>query len=128
MDKPDFNYYRTVVSTQNDPDILQSELKDLINECVAYIETEPVAEVPCSDVLSAVQSAVNRQLCDARDYYDGMQRSVDRHKNKSCDKSSLMLTQEEAIDNLNNARADVELMVKAQTFVRDKLPELIEGR
>ena len=52
MDKPDFNYYRTVVSTQNDPDILQSELKDLINECVAYIETESVTEVPCSVGLS----------------------------------------------------------------------------
>ena len=54
MAKPDFNYYRTVVSTQNDPDILQSELKDLINECVAYIETEPVVEVPCSAWLSDV--------------------------------------------------------------------------
>lgn len=52
MDKPDFNYYRTVVSTQNDPDILKSELKDLINECVAYIEKEPVTEVPCSVGLS----------------------------------------------------------------------------
>ena len=52
MDKPDFNYYRTVVSTQNDPDILQSELKDLINECVAYIG-EAAPSVPFNEVLCA---------------------------------------------------------------------------
>jgi hypothetical protein len=88
----------------------------------------PVAEVPCGDVLSAVQSAVNHRLCDARDYHDGMQRSVGRHKNKSYDKSSLMHTHQEAVDNLNEAYADVELWMKAQAFVRDELPGLLEGR
>ena len=48
MKKPDFDYYRMVVSTQNDPDILQSELKDLINESVAYIEKDDGSKVPCS--------------------------------------------------------------------------------
>jgi hypothetical protein len=49
MKKPDFDYYRMVVSTQHDPDILQSELKDLINESVAYIEKDDGSKVPCSD-------------------------------------------------------------------------------
>jgi hypothetical protein len=91
-------------------------------------KTESGVELPCSGVLSAVQSAVNHRLCDARDHYDGMQRSVDRHKNKNCDKNSLMNTYQDAINLLNEAHADVELLMKAQTFVKDKLPKLIEGR
>ena len=92
-------------------------------------KTDTVAKSPaCNDVLSAVQSAVNHQLCDARDHYDGMQRSVDRHKSNNCDKNSLMNTYQDAMKALNEAHADVERWMKAQAFVRDKLPKLIEGR
>jgi len=68
MDKPDFNYYRMVVSTQNDPNILQSELKDLINECIAYINKKPVAKVPCCAGLSAFTDGDKREIdiLDAR--------------------------------------------------------------
>ena len=58
MKKPDFDYYRKVVSTQHDPDILQSELKDLINESVAYIEKDDGSKVPCSAGLDAMLEVV----------------------------------------------------------------------
>ncbi len=64
MKKPDFDYYRMVVSTQHDPDILQSELKDLIKECVAYIETAPVPEVPCSALLSVIYDELEWLNCE----------------------------------------------------------------
>ena len=89
---------------------------------------DAVSQSELNDVLSAVQSAVNHQLCDARDYYDGMQRSVDRHKSMNCDKNSLMNTYQDAIKALNEAHADVERWMKTQAFARDKLPKLIEGR
>jgi hypothetical protein len=53
MKKPDFDYYRMVVSTQHDPDILQSELKDLINESVAYIEKASGSKVPLQRLVMA---------------------------------------------------------------------------
>ena len=82
MDKPDFDYYRMVVSTQNDPDILQSELKDLINESVAYIEKDDGSKVPCSVGLEGLlelaenweQSAKDREASyekDGNHFYKG---------------------------------------------------------
>lgn len=43
----DVEYYKTVWETQNDPEILKSELKDLINDCLR-IKTDGGAEVPCN--------------------------------------------------------------------------------
>jgi hypothetical protein len=113
--------------------LVDETIEDMVDEIDSLrsrltTKKDAVAKLHCSDGLSAVQSAVNQKLCDAREHYDGMQRSVDRHKNNNCDKGSLMNTYQDAIKALNEAHADVERWMKAQAFVRDKLPKLIEGR
>ena len=75
-----------------------------------------------------MQSAVNHQLCDAREYYDGMQRCVDKHKTGSYDRDHHGETRQEADDNLNEAYDDVKYWMKAQKFVINTLPELLQGR
>jgi len=37
MEIPELEYYRTVLHTQNDPEILKAELQDLINEVDLYV-------------------------------------------------------------------------------------------
>jgi hypothetical protein len=40
MKIPELEYYKTVVQTQNDPEILKGELKDLINEIEEYFKIQ----------------------------------------------------------------------------------------
>jgi hypothetical protein len=49
----DTEYYKTVWKTQNDSEILKSELKDLINDCLRAKEA-PGSKVPCGDGLFGV--------------------------------------------------------------------------
>jgi hypothetical protein len=50
----DTEYYKTVWETQNDPEILKSELKDLINDCLRAKE-DTGAKLACSAGLSGLE-------------------------------------------------------------------------